>query len=222
MLSTVLVLFLAVNIGVLYYLVLFGDFPKFARRLDLIERRIDSLVKRDGIDESPEVTVGEESLVVLTEQQKQELVAMAATALDQKVNSLVSKQVEENVDSLGQAKEFFVPLGTASVKTANNEWKDTAVQTELDLANYGSVTEVTFEASLRVPTANGVVQARLVDVGTGIVAGSEVSGEGTDGSYAKTNNLSIASEKRTLKVQMRTSLDYEGVMENARLRIVTE
>ncbi len=234
-LATIMILFLSVNVGVLYYMVLFGDIPEFERRVDVLEKRVDSLIKRDGgevagaIDEQVDVQVGESGdLVVLSQQQKDELVSLFAQRQASDLQSLVSSEIADQLGisggekvSLG-VKEYFVPLGLALVKTNNNEWRDTGLQTEFDLSNYGKVKAVTFEATLSVPTGNGEVGVRLLDATDGVVGGSELSAQGSDPVYRKSGGVSIGEGARVLKVQMRTSLDYEGKMENGRLRIVLE
>jgi hypothetical protein len=226
---TILIVFLCVNVGVLYYMVLFGDFPDFERRVGVLEKRVDSLIKREGgevagisSDDEVEVQVG--GLVVLSDQQKNELVGLFDQKQSLSLKTLVDEEIQRRVAETGglggQVKEFFVPLGNAMLKTSDNNWKDTGLQTEIDLANYGQIKGVTFEATLTVPTGNGQVGVRLLDVTDGVVGNSELDAEGNEGVYRKSGLLTISEGARVLKVQMRTSLDYEGKMDSGRLRIV--
>lgn len=216
-LLTVLVGFLTINVGVLYYIVLFGDVPKFENRLELVERRVDSLIKRDGpMVDVPEVQVGGD-LVVLSEQQKQELINGALAAAQIRISELVDRQVRGKVAG---AREYYVPLGQARVKTSDYTWHNTSVQADFDRLSYGEEAKVYFEASLSVPTGNGFVEARLVDIETGEVQGSLLKSEASVGSFMRSEKLELEGGLRKLVLQMRTSMDYEGVLEGGRLRIV--
>lgn len=228
-LAFVLVLFLAVNVGVLYYIVLFGDVPEFAQRLDLLERRVDSLVQREtqNSDQLQSVVKTDGGLVILSDQQKQELAELVrdkvAADVDELVADAQAKITEDAAAATAKTQEYFIPIGNASVKTSDYAWRDVPVEVEFDRANYGgTVTRVSVEATMRVPTGNGQVQMRLYDTSTGVVPGSELTGESAGGVFVKSGALSIAAGRRTLRLQMRTSLDYEGIVENARLRVLVD
>lgn len=119
-------------------------------------------------------------------------------------------------------KEIYIPLGTGSVKSF--EWKDlSGVEAYFDPANYGKIKEVTFEASLRIPTANGRVYARLFNVNDKLsLTESEVSAEGDWGTRVESNPIPLSSDNKLYRVQMKTSMDYSGVLDMARMRIIFE
>lgn len=119
-------------------------------------------------------------------------------------------------------KEIYIPLGTGSVKSF--DWKDLAgIEVYFDPANYGKIKQVTFEASLRIPTANGWVYARLYNVNDSLpLIESEVSAEGDWGTRVESNPIPLSSGNKLYRVQMKTSMDYNGVLDLARIKIVLE
>lgn len=120
------------------------------------------------------------------------------------------------------AKEIYIPLGTGSVKSF--EWADlSGVEVYFDPANYGKIKQVTFEASLRIPTANGRVFARLYSVNDKLgIYESEVSAEGDWGTRVESKPVPLSSGNKLYRVQMKTSMDYPGVLDMARIKIVLE
>ena len=119
-------------------------------------------------------------------------------------------------------KEIYIPLGTGSVKSF--EWTDLpGVEAYFDPANYGKIKQVTFEASLRIPTANGRVFARLYNVNDKLgIYESEVSAEGDQGTRVESRPIPISSGNKLYRVQMKTSMDYTGILDMARIKIILE
>lgn len=229
MVMPVLVLFLCVNVGVLYYMV-FTDLGEFERRLELMDQRLSSVIRREEVEPLPEVTEVPDEVVRLTDQQKDEVAELAVTAMEKKINKLVNEKVaatlaedEEETTSVGGVKEYFVPFGQASVVTEDGNWKDTPQVVEIDMGNYTGVASVVFEATLRIPSGNGQVGVRLYNASDGyMVAGSELYGEGMEGQFKRSGNLSLAGGKKTYRVQMKTSMNYVGWMDMGRLKITLE
>jgi len=223
---SILVLFLCINVGVLYYVVLFGDFAEFERRVDLLEQRVSSLIKRDE-PVLPEVRSVPDEVIQLTDQQKEELAQMAATSMEGEIGKVVKQQVADELAAsptpAGGVKEVFVPFGQASVTTSDYGWRDTGLQAEVNLGAYGEVKTVVFEATMRLPSGNGQVEARLYNATDGWpVAGSELTVSGMEAVYKRGGNLVLPAANKIYKVQMRTSLNYEGVMEMGRMKIVVK
>lgn len=119
-------------------------------------------------------------------------------------------------------KEIYIPLGTGSVESF--VWTDlSGVEAYLDPANYGKIKQVTFEASLRIPTANGRVFARLYNVNDELgIYESEVSAEGDKGTRVESKPIPLSSGNKLYRVQMKTSMDYTGVLDMARIKVVLE
>jgi len=221
---------LAINIGLIYYFIFFNHFPSFTNRLDFIEKRLDTYVE-NGIDISEASASASESKT-----------ATASGLSDATIESLVnqvSREVKkeialEDLSSSSQTgfgeinhdvfssigpKVIYVPLGQATTQPTNNEWKNTPVEIDFSTDDYGDISSIRFEATLRIPTGNGQVKARLADTVSGPVAGSEITGEGVDGAYVKSSNLTIPDGDRTFRLQLLTTLDFDAVIENARIRV---
>ncbi len=211
--------FLIVNLGALYYLVLWGGIPKLAKRLDLAETRINSFLAGGDELSVPEVKVGE-NVVILSDQQKAELTTSFGKELEVKLAELVAAEL--NAAGNGGAGEWFVPLGEASVQTSDNTWKDVPLVVDIDKANYPEGVTIYFEGTLKVPSGNGQVEARLVDMQAGEIAGSELVATGAEGMYKKSQAIELEEGRRGLKVQMRTSMDTQGELTNARLHLAVE
>ena len=224
-------LFLAINMGLLYYIIFFGHVASLSHSVRLLESRVNMVL--DPVKESDEpAVVANESLVVLSEQQEQKLLAEVVDRIDDQLGAMVEQELLKQEKELNEeaeetsvstvVKEYFIPIGDAVVKTGDNNWKDVPVQVEVNTSNYPQISEAYFEATMRIPTGNGQVQARLVDTQTGTVVGSEITGEGVDGVFVKSGTLNLGIGKRTFKVQMKTTLDFEGILENARLRLISK
>lgn len=229
----ILVLFLCVNVGILYYLIFFEDFPDFDRRLSFIETRLEryisapeassssSLVQNNLPTPTPLSQSQQDFLVSeITRQVKREL---AEDALDEQVaaeGQTGFAPINRNIFEEAVPRVYYVPLGQATGKSSSNDWVDTPVEIDFNLADYREVDSVRFEATVRIPTGNGQVKARLYDTKAGPVGGSEVTGEGIDGQYVKSGPINIAEGNRTLRLQLLTTLNFEAVIENARLRVV--
>lgn len=137
-------------------------------------------------------------------------------AVAKKIDLLtVEKPTEEN-----SSKEYFIPLGSGTTKS--NTWQDLAgVEAVIDTNNYKAIKSVTFELFLKIPTANGMVYAKLFNVtDKHDVWFSEVSGEGP---ILTKREAVITLEKgaKTYRVMGLSTLKYDANIENARIRIVT-
>jgi hypothetical protein len=121
-----------------------------------------------------------------------------------------------------QNREFYVPLGNGT--TSKTDWDDlTATETILDPANYGSIKEAYFIASLSNVTQNGTVQAQLYNVtDKHPVWGSEVSMTGKEAQTITSGRIQIENGNKLYRVRIKSSLGYQVSLENGKIRIVTE
>lgn len=117
-------------------------------------------------------------------------------------------------------REFFVPFGTGQ-STAEDWTSIDGLQVYVDTKYYGDRRTVLFEASLRIPTGNETAYVRLYNVtDKHPVWMSELS---TDGGIAKmlvSNPITLDEGKKLYQVQMKTSLKYQAILDQARLHIV--
>lgn len=119
-------------------------------------------------------------------------------------------------------REFYIPLGSGS--TTKSDWDDiTATETLIDPANYGRIKEAYFIASLRNPTQNGMVEAQLYNVtDKHIVWDSHVQMNGPVSQTITSNKITLDGGAKLYRVQLRSTLQFAALLENAKVRIVTE
>lgn len=117
-------------------------------------------------------------------------------------------------------KEFFIPFGSGS--SSAGDWEDIAgVQITFDTNNFPELKSVTFEATVRIPTGNEVAYIRLYNVtDKHPIWASETSWEG-GGTKLLTKTITLDAGNKTYQIQMKTSLKYQAIFDQARLHIIT-
>jgi len=204
---------MASNLAYINYVAILSDVPSVKRRIELTEKRLDSLIKRD---DGTVVEVDEERIAQRA----------ADIAIDEVVDLIpspepkpVAQVVEEKIAGV-QVKEFFVPIGGGSA--SGGDWTSlSSAQVTVDGSKYGKIAAVYFEASLHV--INGYVSARLVNNSDGVVYhDSEISHDGNTASLKTSKKIGLAGGGKTYQVQLRSSSGEVGVMDQARLRIIVE
>jgi len=124
--------------------------------------------------------------------------------------------------STSQAKEYFVPLGSGSTKAS--DWTDIpGMSATIDSTNYSKIKSVTFQISLRIPTANGTVYARLFNkTDQHPVWFSEVSSEGPISTIKQASSITLDSGSKLYQVQMKNTLQYESIADSAQIKITLQ
>lgn len=119
-------------------------------------------------------------------------------------------------------KEFYIPLGSGSTKST--AWVELpGVESVIDMANYPNVKSIIFEASMRVPTANGRAYAKLYNVtNEHDVWNSEVYAEGSSGYRVESGNITLSSGRKLYRVMMKSTMGYEVILDSARIKILLE
>lgn len=119
-----------------------------------------------------------------------------------------------------QIKEFYIPLGSGSTKSA--DWEELAgVEAVIDSANFSNIKSIIFEASLHIPTANGKVYAKLYNVtDKHDVWFSKVWAEGSVSYRAESAEISLSPGRKLYRVMMRTTMSYEAILDSARVKIL--
>lgn len=127
-----------------------------------------------------------------------------------------------NVSSEPLAKEFSVQFGTG--KSQAKDWEDIAgLNAYINSSNYQRIKSVQFEASLRIPTANGTVYARLFNKTDGHpVWNSDVSSETNVSALKQSAAVTLDAGNKLYQVQMKTTLGYESIIDSARIKIILE
>ena len=118
-------------------------------------------------------------------------------------------------------KEYVIPLGSGATKS--KEWEFIpSIEATIDTRNYPPIKSVVLETYLSIPTANGMVYAKLYNVtDKHDVWFSEVSME-ADKVLKKTATIKLEPGSKLYRIMMKSSLGYEAILENAKLRIITE
>lgn len=119
-------------------------------------------------------------------------------------------------------KIFYLPLGSGSTKS--QDWADVpGLSSYIDPANYGKVKSVIFEASLRIPTANGKVFARLYNKNDGRqVWFSEISFEGSTSTLIQSQLIAFEPGNKLYQVQAKTTMGFDSFVDFARVKFITE
>ncbi len=87
-------------------------------------------------------------------------------------------------------------------------------------SNYGAITGIYFEVSLRIPTGTGQAYARLKNVTDNVsLFESEVSTSGTTGALVSSGKLPLPYTTKLYRVQLKSTLGSQVVLDNARIKI---
>ncbi len=117
--------------------------------------------------------------------------------------------------------ETYVPLGSG--RTSQDQWEDIkGIEGYINTESYPPMTNVYFEVALRIPTKNGRVSARLYNVTDNHpVWNSEVSTENETSTFIGSRSLQLDSGNKLYRVQLKTSLKYESILDFSRIKIIT-
>lgn len=119
-------------------------------------------------------------------------------------------------------KEFFIPLGSGFGNAS--DWTTiTGIGATIDPTNYGQIDKAYFEVTARIPTGNQTVYIRLYNANTyQSVANSDVSLSGGTPTILVSQPISLTQGKNLYQIQMKTQLQYQTYIDQARIRIVTK
>lgn len=133
----------------------------------------------------------------------------------------ITKTVTATPAPASGAKEFFIPMGTGS--TTKSDWEDVAgSDVYVDTANFVGIKTVYFEVSMHIPTKNGTVYARLYNVtDKHPVWYSDVSTD-QDTSTFVSSKIALDTGNKQYRVQLKTTLQYSSILDNARIKILTQ
>jgi hypothetical protein len=214
MVTLLLLLVIFINVVILDWVVGSSKEPvDVSERLEAVEERLELLSQQLALLSDREVTVSAEPI------------PLPVTPVPTPTPQVIEKETvfEKVVTQIqkSQVKEYFIPLGRASIRAEHFRWTDTGAEAIVDLSNYVGVKQVSFEATLSV--VSGEVEARLYNVTDGYaVYGSTLVGKGPHPTLHRSGNLVFHSGVKSYRVQMRTSLVYTAEMDNARIRILVE
>lgn len=120
------------------------------------------------------------------------------------------------------AQEFYIPFGSG--ETTSDTYEDVpGLQAYIDSSKYKNITKVTFEATLRIPTANGRAYAQLFNsTDKHPVWFSEIATEGSEAQLLISSPITLDQGNKLYKVQMKTTLKYQSIIDQARVHIITK
>jgi len=157
----------------------------------------------------------------------QKAIQVALTSVDAKIATLSTLKTRTaskpgaTSTPVPAAKEFFIPLGSGS--TTKSDWEDVAgTDVYVDTANFPNIKQTYFEVSMHIPTKNGTMYARLYNVtDKHPVWNSDVSTI-EDTSTFTTAKIMLDPGNKLYRVQMRTTLQYPSLLDNARIKILIQ
>lgn len=146
--------------------------------------------------------------------------ATASHKLSSKASTITPTEIKP-VSS--KVKEFFIPFGSGS--SSSSDWQDVlALQSYIDSGNFEDIKTVTFEASVHVPTGNQTASVRLFNAtDKHPVWFSEVlfNGGGTP-QFLISKPITLDQGNKLYQVQMKTQLQFQAILDQARIHIITK
>ena len=136
-------------------------------------------------------------------------------------SSLAKSSLTAPVISSG-TREYYIPFGSGETKS--DQYEDVSgLQASIDSTKYGSIKKVTFEVSLRIPTGNGKMYVQLFNVtDKHPVWFSEVSSDSSVSKLMVSSPITLDSGEKLYKVQAKTSMTYQSLIDQARVHILAE
>jgi hypothetical protein len=119
-------------------------------------------------------------------------------------------------------KEFFVPFGSGTSSAL--DWQDVpGLQAYIDTGNYGKIKSTTFEATVRIPTANQSADIRLFNsTDKHPIWFSEIHfNVGDTATFLTSPNIVLDAGNKLYQVQIKTQLGSTTNIDQARLHILT-
>jgi|SRR3989344_2402829 len=136
-------------------------------------------------------------------------------------NTPVSNLTTDKFTS-GSVKEYFIPLGSGV--TSTTDWANVSgLESSIDTALYQNIKVAYFEISLRVPTGNQTVYARLYNqTDKHAVWFSDVSLDGGTPKLLVSPVIKLDTGNKLYIVQIKTQLGYQVFIDQARVHITTQ
>ena len=121
--------------------------------------------------------------------------------------------------SIATPRELFLSIGSGM--TAAGDWNDVSgLEVTVNSALYGSIKNAYFEATLSIPSTEGIAYARLYNVTDGVfLANSDVSTTNSSPTFLISQPIALEGTK-VYKVQMKSTQIKNAVLSQSRIRIV--
>ena len=144
------------------------------------------------------------------------------SAIKQATATAQTTTITKNVQTGSNVKEFFIPFGSGT--SSSPQWTNVGgLQAYINTASYPNIKQVTFEASVYVPTGNETVNVQLYNMtGNHTVWNSQVFFDGgTTPELLISQPITLDPGNNLYQVQMQTQLTYPAVLGEARVHIIT-
>ncbi len=143
------------------------------------------------------------------------LATASVTPIPQKVTTIIQ-------NSSSGAKEYYVTFGSG--QSSASDWQDvTGLQVYVDSTSYSSIKSVVFEATSHIPTGNESAWVRLFNsTDQHPVWNSDISLEGGTPQFLISSPITLDSGKKLYTVQMKTQLQFQAVLDQSRIHIITK
>lgn len=125
----------------------------------------------------------------------------------------------EKEEKVTLTREIYIPIGTGSTKSST--WDGiVGAEVNIDTEKYGYIKEAYFQASLRIPTANGEVYAKLYnETDKHDVWFSEVFSQGEEGTL-KEAKISLDGGAKLYRVYLKSTLEAGALLEFSRIKLI--
>lgn len=130
--------------------------------------------------------------------------------------------IVQQVKSVSEVKEFFIPIGTGT--NATEDWGDVpGLLVTIDSNQYGKIKSVVFETTVRVPTLDQWVKVRLYNVtDKHPVWSSEVNFTiGSQPTLLISSPFTLDEGINSYQVQMKTQIRRPAYLDQSRIHITT-
>lgn len=171
-----------------------SDCPGCSVRLNNLEVVVNKLMEKNGISPTPIPTTAPEI-----------------------------RYIQSSVNTSSVSKEYYIPFGSGSGDYS--DWTDVpGLQAYIDSTSYGNINTVTFEGSIHVPSNNQIVSIRLLNATENrVIGGSQLDFNGGPDSVFKASvPITLDYGQKLYKVQLKTQLRYNTIIDQARVHIVTQ
>ena len=117
-------------------------------------------------------------------------------------------------------KDYYISLGSGTNQTS--DWEDVpGAQAVVDFGQYGSIKNISFEASVYVENANEWVAVRLYnETDKHPVWNSDLMFNNGTAAYLTSQALAYDTGSKLYQVQMKTQLQYPATLAQSRLHIL--
>lgn len=143
--------------------------------------------------------------------------------IKQATESLVPKTViDKPAQSTSRAGEFYITFGSGQLKA--DEWEDVpGLAVYIDNTKYGNIKKVTFEVSMKILNAHGTSFARVFNATDNHpVWASEISTESDKSQLIVSSLITLDSGNKLYKVQLKNTVKEVTIIDQARIRIITQ